>query len=90
MSFALVSMAAPLPSTPNLVSSRGFFQHVELQPGLLFIVYGENEYLQYSWIIFPHCSTVTAASQFRPTNVRSVTELSHIILSRFYLVFVTT
>ena len=39
--FALVSMPTPLPVTPNSVSSRGFFQHAELQPRFLFIVYGE-------------------------------------------------
>ena len=38
MRFTLVSMPTPLPATPNSVSSRGFFQRVELQPELLFIV----------------------------------------------------
>ena len=41
MRFALVSMPTPLPAISNSVSSRGFFQHVELQPGLLFVVYGK-------------------------------------------------
>ena len=41
MRFALVSMPTPPPATPNSVSSRGFFQHVELQSGLLFIAYGK-------------------------------------------------
>ena len=42
--------------------------HVELRPGLsehkyLIMSVWEHDYLQYSWIAFTHCSTVTAVSQ---------------------------
>ena len=43
-------------------------QHVELRPGLsehkyLIMSVWEHDYLQYSWIAFPHCPIVTAVSR---------------------------
>ena len=48
MRFSLVSMPRPLPSSPNSTWNCGVWEH---------------DYLQYSWIVFPHCSTVTAVSR---------------------------
>ena len=48
MRFSLVSMPRPLPSSPNSTWN---------------CVVWEHDYLQYSWIVFPHCSTVTAVSR---------------------------
>ena len=48
MRFSLVSMPRPLPSSLNNTWNCGVWEH---------------DYLQYSWIVFSHCSTVTAVSR---------------------------
>ena len=63
MRFALVSTPVPLPAAPNSVSrgpgvSFRVFQHVRTAAKLAVYSVWENEYLQYSCTIFPHCSTV--------------------------------
>ena len=59
MHFALVSMPTPLPATWNSVSSQGFFSTWNCSAARVVVCsVWENEYLKYSWIIFPHCSTV--------------------------------
>ena len=59
MRFALVSMPTPQRTQflPGVLSVRGTAVRVAI-----YSVW-ENEYYQYSCIIFPHCSTVTAAIQ---------------------------
>ena len=54
MRFSLVSM----PSSPNSTWNCG-----EGCPNTNIYECMEHDYLQYSWIVFPHCSTVTAVSR---------------------------
>ena len=56
MRFSLVSMSRPLPS-----SARGTAARV-VRTQILMNVW-ENDYLQYSLIVLPHCSTVAAVSR---------------------------
>ena len=50
-------------------------QHVELRSGLSehkYLSVWEHDCLQYSWIVFPHCSTVTAVSRVSADKFWSV------------------
>ena len=58
MRFSLVSMLRPLPSSPNSTWNCG-----QGCPNTNIFECMEHDYLQYSWIVFPHCSTVTAVSR---------------------------
>ena len=56
MRFALVSIPTTLRSTPNSVSISTW-NCGQGCPNTNVLSVWENEYLQYSWIIFPHCAT---------------------------------
>ena len=53
MHFSLVSMPRPLPSSTAA-------RVVRTQ---IFMSVWEHDYLQYSWIVLSHCSTVTAVNR---------------------------
>ena len=59
MRFSLVSMPSLLPSVHR--TARGTAARIIRTQ--IFMSVWEHDYLQYSWIVFPHCSTVTAVSR---------------------------